>query len=324
MKKLNKSYAGVALAALVAFVGLSPSAMAQLNLVYETGPLTGQAYSGGAFTIKYNNFDMGTVYNVAPGSSHGTEDTTTGTAALNNTVLVPQTGATGSIGAEDSWGVARVTSIEDGFGQTIWSQAGKNQEVTIMFYGAQDFNLVQNGLSQEISSYGLRIDMYLQNIGAPGYTAYDPTQGSSGRTGVSSYNTVTDGTLLLSTVSTPGFLYAAGDHGGTATEFSSEFRPGIGGLGSTYLNVIGGSMATNFNSNSVTSVFDPTLRADLFAQFTTDVYTQQGATDNWLVSSDDPVKGRFLAVPEPSTYGLMAAGALVGIVALRRRFQKRA
>jgi hypothetical protein len=320
MKKLTKwQHAGVALTALVASLGFSPAANAQLNFVYEVGSnpaLVGQSYSGGAITIKYSNFDMGTVYDVAPGS-YGSSVPATGETTLNG---LAQTAATGSINGEDSWGIAVVSSIEDGNGNTIWSPAGKGQQLTVMFYGAKDFHLVQNGLSQEISSTGLHIDMYVQNFSDPGFTAYDGTLGSTGRNSQASYDNVTDGTLVLALESTAGFLFGAGDHGGLATEFYSRFQPGVGGLGSSYLNVVGGSMATNFDSNSVTSLFTSNV-ADFYAEFTT---ATSNVPSDWLVRSHDPVSGAFLAVPEPSTYGLMAAGALIGIVALRRRFQKKA
>jgi len=315
----------VALAALVASIGFSPSAKAQLNFVYEAGSpagLVGTAYTGGAITIKYSNFDMGTVYansngSSLPNGSYGSSNPATGITTLDG---LPQFDATGSVGAEDSWGIAVVASIEDGNGNTIWSPAGKGQQLTVMFYGAQDFQLVQNGLSQELSSVGLHIDLYVQNFSDPGFTAYDGTLGSSGRNSLSSYDNVTDGTKVLSLLSTAGFLYGAGDHGGLATEFASRFQPGVGGLGSSYLNVVGGSMATSFDTNGITSIFTG-AKADFYAEFTT---ATSNVPSDWLVRSHDPVSGAFLAVPEPSTYGLMAAGALVGIVALRRRFQKKA
>ncbi|HEX2852349.1 MAG TPA: PEP-CTERM sorting domain-containing protein [Opitutaceae bacterium] len=322
MKNNQTKFAGVALAALLASVGLSPSANAQLVLTYETttsGHAIGESFnaSGGEFVIKLFNFDMGTTY----GSLGPVGTSVTGEGAVNG---LAQTGATGAIGAEDSWGIAKVEGIFDSFGGRIWSETGKGQELTIMFYGARDFFVEQTSVgSQEIGSVGMHIDLYLQTIGGPGYTAYNPLLGSSGRGGLSSYSTVTDGTLILSTVSTPGFIFAPGTFGGAATEFRSNFNAGSGGLGETYLDVTGGSMATSFDTNGVSSVFNS--GADLFAQFTTAIYRDNpaSATDNWLVSSQDPVTGNLAAVPEPSTYGLVAAGALFGLVALRR-MKKRA
>lgn len=323
MKNNQTKFAGVALAALLASVGLSPSANAQLVLSYETttsGHAIGESFnaSGGEFVIKLFNFDMGTVYAPLAG---GVGSSVTGEAALN---ALPQAGATGAIGAEDSWGIAKVEGIFDAFGGRIWSESGKGAELTIMFYGAKDFFVEQTSVgSQEIGSTGMHIDLYLQAFGDAGFTSYNPLLGSSGRTTASTYTTVTDGTLILSTVSTPGFIFAPGTFGGAATEFRSNFNAGSGGLGETYLDVTGGAMATSFDTNGVSSIFNS--GADLFAQFTTAIYRDNpsSGTDDWLVSSQDPVVGHLAAVPEPSTYGLFAAGALFGLVAVRR-MKKRA
>ena len=107
-----------AAAAILAVVGFTPSANAQLSFVYETGPLTGQAYTGGFFSLKYNNFDMGTQYVQQGNGTYGTSSPATGTGVLN--ALPGQIAPTGStFGPEDSWGIARVSSIEDGLGNTI-------------------------------------------------------------------------------------------------------------------------------------------------------------------------------------------------------------
>jgi hypothetical protein len=318
MKKLNTSgFAGIAAAAILAVVGFTPSANAQLN--FSPG------FTGGFVSIKYSNFDMGTLYPTQGNGSYGvTNNTAAGSAALN--LLPGQIAPTNPAGltglAEDSWGIARLSTIEDFSSNTIWSQIGTGQEVTVIFYGSQDFFLSKDGTQQVTSSYGLHIDLYLQTVGSPGYTAYNPSLGSAGRTSQSTYNTVTDGTLLLSTVSTAGFLYAPGVEGGTATEFTSTFAPGVNGKGSAYLNVTGGTMASQFNTNSIQSVFNPGLFADLRVEFTTQPNSGPGSVGNptgdWLVRSNDPVTAFIVPVPEPSTYGLVAAGALLGLVAFRR------
>jgi hypothetical protein len=329
MKNNQTKFAGVAIAALLASVGLSPSANAQLVLSYETttsGHNIGDAFVGGGFVIKLFNFDMGTVYAPlgVPGTAAGYGENGTGTQTVAGGITtlngLPQGAATGAEPGEDSWGIAKVEGIFDTAGGRIWSEAGKGQELTIMFYGAQDFYVQQESFGfQEINSVNFHVDLWLQNFSDPGYTAYNPSLGSGGRNSLNSYDNVTDGTLLLSTVSAAGFLFADGTYGGQAAEFRSNFNAGSGGLGQSYLNVTGGSMAYNFDTNSVTSAFSGGNTADLFAAFTTDLTD----VSDWLVSSQDPVRGRFIAVPEPSTYGLIAAGALLGMVAMRR-MKKRA
>jgi hypothetical protein len=333
MKKLTKTKsAGVALMGLIASLGISPYAKAQLSLAYEdttSGHAIGEAYTG---TIKINlqNFDMGAVYpslgatGAAAGygaNGTGTQTVAGGVSTLNS---LQAAGATGAMAGEDSWGIAHILTITDNAGSVVWSEAAKNQQLTIMFYGEQDYyvNQLANGF-QEIDGTGLHVDLYLQSKTDPTYTAYSPLAGSAGRTGASSYTTVTDGTKILSTVAVGGFIHDAGVLGGLDTAFASNFNASSGGHGQAFLDVTGGTMAAQFNTNSITSDFVPGLTADLFAQFTTTVNVNPTIAD-WLVSSNDPVQGVFTAVPEPSTYGLIGAGLLAGVIALRRRRQNRA
>jgi hypothetical protein len=325
--------AGVALMGLIASLGISPYAKAQLSLTYEdtlSGHTIGEAYSG-PFRINLQNFDMGALYPAlgATGTAIGYGAGGTGTQSVAggiSTLNAAQTaGAVGAKPGEDSWGVARILTITDLAGSVVWSEAAKNAQLTVMFYGEQDFyvNQLANGF-QEIDGTGLHVDLYLQSKAAPGYTQYNPLPGSSGRSLLNDhdYATVTDGTQILTTVATGGFLHPNGTLGGLATAFASIFNASSGGTGQTYLSVTGGTDASRFDTNSFTSDFVPGATADLFAQFTTTI--NDPAVGDWLVRSNDPVSGLFTAVPEPSTYGLIGAAALAGIIALRRRRQARA
>lgn len=289
----------------------------------------GQVYNGG-FTIKLQGVDMGSLYSLPTGTSAGFgQGGSSASVAAGITALdAIDVGATGAIGSEDSWGIARIEGIfaDDSFQSRVWSSAGKNQELTILFYGEQDYYVSQRDPQTFLTNgVGLRADFYLQSTGA-GYTPYNVALGAGGRTAFNQYMGVTDGTMVLSTVSTAGFLNAPGINGGTAAEFASLFNStSLIGEGSTYLSIVGGTDAAKYNTNSYVSSF-LTTTADLKASFTTKPPSGAASAAGWLVDVNDPIVGLTAntPVPEPSTYGLIGAAALLGIAAYRRRSMKRA
>ncbi len=323
-----KKYAGAFLGTLLAMGGISSTGHAQLVLSYEdtiSGNAIGDAFSG-QFRINLQNFDMGSLYPSlgAPGTAagYGANGTGTQTVAGGISTLngIQTSGSTGAIGEEDTWGIARILSITDLAGSVVWSEAGKNQQLTVMFYGEQDFyvNQLANGF-QEINGVGLHVDIYLQNMDDPLFTQYNPLAGSGGRSSLDEYATVTDGWNILRTRSVAGFLHDDGTLGGLDAEFSSIFNASSGGTGQMYLDVIGGTDAALFDQNAYTSTFVDGRTADMFAQFTTTVLTP-GSVGDWLVRSNDPVTGIYASpIPEPSTYGLIAASVLAGAMLYRRR-----
>jgi hypothetical protein len=332
------------LAALVACVGLTPTARAQFHMSYEdtqSGHAVGSAFVGGAFRINLQNFDNGVLYNnLGAGNSAGFGQSGTGTqsipggiSTLDSLAQAPATGAyaqpttingvaqPASSTNEDGWGIARIISITDLDGSVIWSETVKNAQLTIMFYGLKDFFVNQTtATSQTIDGVGMHVDLYYQSKTDGAYTQYNPLLGSGGRTGATSYSTVTDGEMILSAVSVPGFIHDDGTLGGKATEFESKFNATSGGDGEMYMSVTGGTRASEFDNNDFDAPYIAGQTADLFGQFTTAL----SSTADWLARSNDPIVGSFQPVPEPSTYGLAGAALLSGIVAFRRRFQKRA
>jgi hypothetical protein len=331
MKILTKTRrAGVALTAISALIGFVPSA-SSLVLTYEdsvSGHAVGTPFVGGTFLINLQDFDMGTLYpSTLPGGAAGFGENGTGTQTVAGGIStlnsIQTAGAVGAnpAGGEDTWGIARINTITDQFGSIIWSTAGKQAELTVMFYGEQDFyiqNLANNPGYQSIDGVGLHADLWLQSFTDPGFTQYNPGQGSAGRTALDRYTSVTDGTMILSTVSTAGFLHGPGQFGGPSSEFNSVFNPNAGGEGQAYLSVTGGADAAQFNTNGYTSPYIPGNTADLFAQFTTDA---NPGVSNWLVSSNDPIEGNIARGVPDSGSTLLLFGLGLGFLAeaYRRR-----
>jgi hypothetical protein len=317
MKKLYRfRQAGGALLALSTLVGLSPTASA-ITFTYEdtvSGHAIGEAFTGGGFRINLQNFDMGTVYptvaegtTVGFGAGGGAGSVGAGITALNG--IAGQTAPTGAVAPEDSWGIARIITITDLAGSVIWSETNKNAEITMMFYGVQDFYMqqVENGF-QHINGVDLQADFYFQDKNDVGYTQYNPLLGSGGRTGQDSYTTVTDGTQFLTTESVAGFIHGPNEFGGVATEFLSNFHLTAGGNGQVYLQVTGGTDAAQFESNGFASPHGAGTTADLFAVFTT---TPTSVSD-WLVASNDPITGSIpQGVPDSGSTLLMLGFGLV-------------
>jgi len=320
----------MALAAVAALVGMSSRAMA-ISFIYEdatSGHAVGSAFTGGGFRINLQNFDNGTLYpNPLPGGAVGfgaggtAGSVAAGIAALN--AIPGQTPPTGGVAPEDTWGIARILTITDLAGAVIWSETGKNAQITAMFYGEQDFYVSQLASGfQNIDGTGLRTDFYIQSKAAGGYTAYDPLMGSAGRSGPSSYSTVTDGELFLSTVSVANFIHAPGTLGGLATEFNSTYNSSSGGQGQAYLNVVGGTDRAQFDTNSFVSPFGTGTTADLFAQFTTTALIAPNGVANWLARSNDPIAG-FLGTPSVPETGSTLVMFGLGLALLAEGYRRR-
>jgi hypothetical protein len=352
MKNMTR-LTGAAFALLVS-ISLLPVARAQLSFRYEEaggGHAIGDAFTGGDFRINLSDFDMGTLYpslgptgtSVGFGQGGAAGSVQAGIAALDATQTAGANGAlptlttingvpqAGTLGLEDTWGIARITQITDSAGFIIWSEAAKNQQLTIAFYGEKDYYVRQLASGfQQTDGVGLHVDLYLQDKTDPSYTAFNPFLGSAGRLDISHYTNVTDsngtnsllGVPILTTISTPGFIHDVGVLGGLAAEFTSNFNQTSVGDGQGYLSVTGGTMATQFNTNGFVSPFGTGNTADLFAQFTTRaILGTPDAVSDWLVSSNDPVRGRLsVAVPEASTTMAGVAGLLlVGATLYRRK-----
>ena len=322
MKTTRLQRIRLALAATIA-IGLAPCAQA---VKFEN-------IAPGDLVFKLFNFDEGTLYQTLPldSAAGATDDPATG-APLLDAITTQQAGNAHTLAPfgdrlEDSWGIAIVTQIYYAGDPVtpIWDSTIDQQQLTVIFYGAQDFFVQQTGVgpglqnSQTIASTGLKIDFYLQDASDPNFTSFNQLAGPSarpadlagaGKSDDASYPTVTDsngtthtlGAPVLTTVATPGFLRPAGTLGGAATELETTFNGSSinsSGNGAAFVSVaptLGGTGTRNaaFDTDSFSAPHIPGNTADFSIQFTT---TTDGSGD-WLVSSQDPMRGRLGA---PST-----------------------
>lgn len=300
-------------------LGLAGTAWA-IPLVYEEGPLTGTPFVVGDITLKMTNYGASTLYPVIgpPGTSIGYSGPPgaavgVGVAAVDGIGAPPPAGALSLgpyPGLEDAWGIGKVTRIQDASGDAVWTPAGKGAELTVYFWGLQDFYVEQiDSDNQRYDGAGMHFDLYTEPLPSP--TVFVPSGGTAARTAANTYPTVTDGTLVLSGVSVPGFINAPGIAGGLATEFEAQFNTTtVTGDGGLYVSLIGGQDRAQFDTDGFVSPFGLGT-ADLRVQFD----TAPATIADWLMTADDPVKGH---VPEPATMTMLGLGALV----LMRRKRK--
>lgn len=197
---------------------------------------------------------------------------------------------------EDTWGIFQITSILDG--NNVEYTSNSTYELWGMFYNSVDQNATSFGNQLIFEAQGLKLDIYQVNVVDTNDTMWQTVfnQGIGGRIDIDSYMGITDVGNLVFQSSLVGTM-------------DSDFNT------STFSTNAEGKLA----NSGVNTLFDIDSIDLTFALAGT---TTQVPSD-WTVEFGGPIIGLVTAVPEPSTYGLMAAGALAGIVALRRRSQKR-
>lgn len=214
-------------------------------------------------------------------------------------------GLTSSSGAkEDTWGVFQINSI-DTLTPTLTNVFTENlgTEYWGVFYNSVDQSTTPlGGGSYSFTASGLKLDIYKVAVSDADDAAFNAVvnQGIAGRTSISGFNGITNaGSLVLSSELTSGTtmtsFFTTPNHtaafGAVTVSTNNMFELGLGDLSALSFSLAG-----------------------LTSQVPKDWTVKFGGTIDGNVS--------FAPVPEASTYGVMAAGLLIGLVGFRRRMQR--
>jgi hypothetical protein len=310
-----------------------------------------QPYTG-PVTMKFRNWDTGTLYIDQDG-------TTVGEANMDTLATVPGFPPDSFGVGEDSWGVVQLTEIWGAQNQMLWSGAiPGTPEITGLFWGERDTYLDQDssgvGVIQKIHGIGFKIAFYEDannDLGnPPGAYGGSGNVGTDRRTSEAVFEGATEGNLLWTGNSVPGFNALFPND-----EFFTDFSPSgavaawgglnaFGGmfvdLGTVYTDGADGApgvVGVDDDGNGVVddigergfagsddvamlgsgnNLFDTSEPVDWRIAFT----GKPDGTGEFLVLSDDPID-TIIVIPEPITmFGmLLGVGGIARYVRRRRR-----
>ncbi|MBC8010855.1 MAG: PEP-CTERM sorting domain-containing protein [Burkholderiales bacterium] len=197
---------------------------------------------------------------------------------------------------ESSWGIFQITSIVDGNSTPVFAD-NLGTEYWGMYYNTYDSAVIPVGNTTLFTAKDLLLDIYkITTADALNANFIGMANlGTGQRTSLNTFTGITDvGTLV----------------------FKSSL---IGDMTSSYTLPSGNTSANGTLNIDFNNLFDTGASSLDELNFALGGTTVPDVAADWNVAFGGTIRGDLTPVPEPSTYGLMGVGALVGIVALRRR-----
>lgn len=256
--------------------------------------------------MKFQNWDVGSLYTNYANGTYGEADLH-GSPPAGVTITPPPSSNPG----EDGWGIFSLTGIERfSDGSTLWAP-GPNEEVTGIFWGLHDWQMIQTGPVgkpvQEIRGRGLQFAFYYDNT--PDFKPGDPTTDrvKDGATYLPFFKGAgfddTDGLAIWTGHSVPGFIADAGVVD-PLNEFVTTYTVSTGNaMGGFYgdlgpVSYLDGSGMTHAFVGVDNEQFQKWIPGDpAYPTYFEFQFTGRPAVDSkWLLKSNDPITG--LTTPE--------------------------